>query len=124
MYQPGAGMCSEAAAHPVAPQGVHRADTCSTMMLGALALQEHVSDGIAMQFSRTELLKGLAASLMMATLLIGCQATPASCPETESIETTVAGQVFATLTAEAPTSTSSPCPDAHLNTGPVQRLLW
>ena len=63
-----------------------------------------------MQFSRTELLKGLVVSLIMGTLLIGCQATPASCPETESVETAVTGRVFATLTVEAPTSTPVPPP--------------
>jgi hypothetical protein len=88
---------------------------------------------MAMKAHSTTYLKAIVASLLLATLLLGCQATPSSSPEAEPIETTVARQVFATLTAQAPsptavptpTATSTPVPyniyfgDLHVHTSPI-----
>jgi hypothetical protein len=103
------------------------------MILGACGLQDSAGDGVDMEFSKTELLTVVVVFLIVATLAIGCQATPTSCPDIESVETVVAGQVFATLTAAAPTSTpvraptptSTPMPyniyfgDLHVHTSRI-----
>lgn len=87
-----------------------------------------------MPLQRAKVLKGLVASLTLATVLVGCQSTPPNWPaETEAVQTSVAGQVFATLTAQspsptpipAPTPTSTPVPynvyfgDLHLHTSRI-----
>lgn len=58
---------------------------------------------------RAKGLKGLVASLTLATLL-GCQTAASPSPETEPVETEVAGKIFATLTAAAPSPTIIPTP--------------
>lgn len=65
-----------------------------------------------MRVRGTHLLTGLVACLLLATSILGCQATPS--PGIASLETTVAERVLATLTAQAPTPTqlSTPTPTA------------
>jgi hypothetical protein len=63
-----------------------------------------------MQFIQIAHLKRLVAPLIFAAFILGCQATSSPDPETGPIETAVAGQIYATLTAEAPSPTSLPTP--------------
>ena len=63
-----------------------------------------------MQLLQTAHLKRLMAPLILATLILGCQATSSPDPETGPIETAVAGQIYATLTAAAPSPTLLPTP--------------
>ncbi|HUW95347.1 MAG TPA: DUF3604 domain-containing protein [Anaerolineae bacterium] len=86
-----------------------------------------------MKAHTTTHLKAIVASLLLTTLLVGCQAAPSSSPEIEPIETAVAGRIFATLTTEAPsptaistpTATSTPVPyniyfgDLHVHTSRI-----
>jgi hypothetical protein len=59
---------------------------------------------------RASSVPGSVVFLLLATLLLGCGSTPSAKPDVAAIETTVAGHVFATLTAQVPTSTPVPTP--------------
>jgi hypothetical protein len=69
-----------------------------------------MEDGQQMSAFRNSSLIGRIVPLILAALLLGCGGTPSPTPDLTAIETSVAGNVFATLTAEVPTPTPEPSP--------------
>lgn len=53
-------------------------------------------------------LVGCLGILALPTLLLGCASVPSPTPDAVAIETAIAGDVFATLTAQVPTATPEP----------------
>jgi hypothetical protein len=56
--------------------------------------------------------RAIVPLLLVITILVGCQTATPSNPEIEPLETAIAGQIFATLTASVPSPTPVPTPTA------------